>query len=90
MSSDLTFSITQKEIDALADEIKKNYTEAQLAQGGAASKFCEVWPPVKEGLTVLKDVLAVVKLPGVALFASAAIAVVLAAGDATSKALCKK
>lgn len=44
-------------------------------------KFCEIWPKAKEGLQLLQSI---VKNP----IAKAAIAVVIAAGDAVAKTVC--
>lgn len=49
--------------------------------------FCSSWPAARVGLAGLQTVLSLV--PGVTMFASPAISVVLAAGDAAKGALCK-
>ena len=49
--------------------------------------FCSTWPEARVGLEGLRTVLSLV--PGVTMFAGAAISVVLAAGDAAKGALCK-
>lgn len=49
--------------------------------------FCGVWPSAKSGLQLLQQVID--KVPGVSLFAGAAIAIVIAAGDAAYSVFCK-
>ena len=49
--------------------------------------FCSSWPAARVGLEGLQTVLSLV--PGVTMFASPAISIVLAAGDAAKGALCK-
>ena len=49
--------------------------------------FCSSWPAARVGLEGLQTVLSLV--PGVTMFASPAISVVLAAGGAGKGALCK-
>jgi hypothetical protein len=88
MNSDVSFTITEKQIAELAEEIKKSYSEVQFAGGGPAAEFCKVWPAASEGLTALKGVLALV--PGISVFAGAAIGIVIAAGNAASTAVCTK
>ena len=49
--------------------------------------FCSTWPEARVTLEALQTVLSLV--PGVTMFAGAAISVALAAGDAAKGALCK-
>ncbi|KVL00922.1 hypothetical protein [Burkholderia ubonensis] len=88
MSGDISVVITQEQISALAEQIKQSVTTAQLAESTAKSEFCEIWPEASAGLTALKTVLELV--PGVSVLAGAAIAIVLAAGNAASGAVCAK
>ena len=73
-------AITQEQVDALAEEIKKQQSL------GAADTFCQDWDTAKQVLLVLRPILAAV--PGVGIFAGPAISVVIAAGDAAKKAVC--
>ncbi|NIE63156.1 hypothetical protein [Burkholderia sp. Ax-1719] len=88
MSDDLSIVITEDQIDALTEQIKKSVGDTHLLAGGPSEKFCEVWPVASEGLTALKGILGVI--PGVSAFAAVAIGIVLAAGNAASNAVCKK
>ncbi len=65
-------------------EIVANSKDISLEKAGVASqgKFCEVWPQAKTGLTLLQGI---IKNP----IAKAAIGIVIGAGDAVSKTVCK-
>jgi hypothetical protein len=77
--AELTF--TPQQIDTLAGEIAK-----QQAMG-SADAFCKNWDTARQVLQMLQPILAAV--PGVGVFASPAIGVVIAAGDAAKKAVCQ-
>jgi hypothetical protein len=49
---------------------------------GKAADFCTIWPPTKKGLEILRDVIKNPVVKGI-------IGVVIAAGDAVSKEICK-
>jgi hypothetical protein len=65
-------------------EIVANSKDISLEKSTVASqgKFCEVWPQAKTGLTLLQNI---IKNP----IAKAAIGIVIGAGDAVSKTVCK-
>jgi hypothetical protein len=64
------------------NEIMSNRKNISLNVPAAGQgKFCELWPKAKEGLELLQSI---VKNP----IAKAAIAVVIAAGDAVVKTVC--
>jgi hypothetical protein len=77
--ADITF--TPQQLDALAKAI-----ESQKGMG-PTDVFCNNWDTAKQVLQMLQPILA--SVPGVGRFASAAIAVVIAAGDAAKKVVCK-
>jgi hypothetical protein len=78
-----TITFTPQQIDALANEIKKQVA----ATGGAApAGFCNNWDAAKGVLQLLQPILGAI--PGIGLFAGPAIGIVIAAGDAAKKALC--
>jgi hypothetical protein len=71
-------------------ELQQHITNNQAKAAGpddVRQGFCSSWPAARVGLEGLQTVLSLV--PGVAMFASPAISVVLAAGDAAKGALCK-
>jgi hypothetical protein len=73
-------------IGELQQHIANNQPKA-LGPDDVRQGFCSAWPSARVGLQGLQTVLSVV--PGVTMFAGAAISVVLAAGDAAKGALCK-
>jgi hypothetical protein len=82
MSEEQNFTVSEADLDRLANAIATHAPSAR----GATESFCQVWPQAKEGLTLLRNILQFV--PGVGAFATAAIAIVTAAGDAAQKGLC--
>ncbi|MEM7443333.1 MAG: hypothetical protein AAF414_08410 [Pseudomonadota bacterium] len=87
-----TISITQGDIDQLAGALEANaVTPAAAAAAGpqdvAGIDFCNIWPSARQALVVLRTILDAV--PGVGLFAKAAIGIVIAAGDAAENAFCR-
>jgi hypothetical protein len=80
-------NIDQRDIDNLTKAIQESAQKEEFRALGARENFCKVWPAARQGLEILKDIISVV--PGVSIFAKGAIAVVIAAGDAASGALCK-
>jgi len=71
-------------------ELQQHIADAQpkaIGPDDVRQGFCSAWPSARVGLQGLQTVLSVV--PGVTMFAGAAISVVLAAGDAAKGALCK-
>ena len=78
--ADTKIELTREQIDALADAIKN-----QPRMGGAED-FCNNWDKARGILQLLAPILSAV--PGVGVFAGPAIGVVVAAGDATKKAIC--
>ena len=74
--------IETAQIKELSELIKKSEISKYEAQG---VEFCNIWPNAKSALqTILGAV------PGVSIFAGAAISIVIAAGNAASEAMCKK
>ena len=73
-------------IGELQQHIANNQPKA-LGPDDVRQGFCSTWPEARVGLEGLRTVLSLV--PGVTMFAGAAISVVLAAGDAAKGALCK-
>jgi hypothetical protein len=70
----------------LEQQIADNYPQVK-GKDEALQAFCNAWPTARAGLDGLRGVLALV--PGINVFASPAISIVLAAGDAAKNALCK-
>ena len=71
-------------------ELQQHIADAQpkaIGPDDVRQGFCSKWPEARVGLEGLRTVLSLV--PGVTMFAGAAISVVLAAGDAAKGALCK-
>jgi hypothetical protein len=79
MASEHTLS--EKDVKALSDAIKAHGSAPKSAD------FCTIWPGAKQGLQLLLQIID--KVPGIGLFAKAAIGIVIAAGDAASAAFCK-
>ena len=77
--------IETAQIKELSELIKKSEISKYEAQG---VEFCNIWPNAKSALTALQTILGAV--PGVSIFAGAAISIVIAAGNAASEAMCKK
>jgi hypothetical protein len=76
------FIISDADIEDLAKLIRQHGP----VQKDAQKTFCGIWPKAKEGLELLRTILDLI--PGIGVFAKAAIAIVLAAGDAANNALC--
>jgi hypothetical protein len=72
---------------AQIDELTKIFADANL-EALAPQRFCEFWPDVKEGLTALRDVLAM--FPGVSALVIPAVSIVITAGSAAANVYCKK
>ena len=78
-------SFTEQEIQILQTAISEA-NSGELVDSGAKDQFCELWPKAKQALNLLLPLLGLV--PGIGLFAKAAIGAVIAAGDAAHAALC--
>jgi len=82
-----TTAIPADVIRELQQLIANNQPKA-IGPGDVRQGFCSSWPAARVGLERLQTVLSLI--PGVTMgFASPAISVVLAAGDAAKGALCK-
>ena len=77
--------LTDADIQSLKEALETNASQKLSAAG--LSDFCEVWPNVKKALLVLQGIIG--SIPGISIFAKAAIGVVIAAGDAAAAVLCK-
>jgi hypothetical protein len=77
-----TITISAEQQKALEDALRN------VQPMGATDTFCTSWPVAKGVLDQLRSVISLV--PGVSVFAGAAVAVVIAAGDAAFGAMCKK
>jgi hypothetical protein len=75
-------TLTEAEVKELTNVIKE---QARIPKD-AQTTFCGVWPQAKTALELLRTFIGVI--PGVGLFAKAAIVIVIAAGDAASSAVC--
>jgi hypothetical protein len=84
MSTEQSAGITQQQIDQLTQAIKN----AGLEGMGPKDEFCQNWNNIKTGLQALQTILGIV--PGVSALAVPAVAIVLAAGNAASSAICSK
>ena len=77
-----------KELEALIRQnrpaVRPAATATVQAMGGGS--FCSIWPTAKAALQALQGIIGTI--PGVSVFAGAAIAIVIAAGDAAHGALC--
>ena len=81
--------MTQQIDKASIDNLKALITQHKgSVDATAQTSFCSIWPSAKQGLQLLQTVLQ--SIPGVSMFAGWAIALVIAAGDAASGALCGK
>ena len=81
----INVTVSNSDIEALEKQLRDS---VQLTGGGVQENFCDRWPSAKAALQVLQSVLDLV--PGVGFFAKPAIIVVIAAGDAAHRALCKQ
>ena len=79
----MTQQASASDIKNLSDHIEANKASVPAA---TAVSFCGAWPAAKAGLQLLQSVLQ--SIPGISMFAGWAVAVVIAAGDAASNALC--
>lgn len=94
MSGTASPMTNQADVDKLAQVIQQHRAASQPGAPMAMSigtdahdAFCKNWDTVKPVLTALSGLLAAI--PGVGIFAGPAIAVVITAGDAAKKAICK-
>lgn len=78
------FTLTDEDIAQL--EVALTGEALTESAEGVKDEFCKIWPTARQALTLLLPLLAIV--PGVGVFAKAAIGVVVAAGDAAHKVLC--
>jgi len=85
-------TISDAQVRELEDLIKQHRaairpaaTVTVAALGGGS--FCSIWPTAKAALQALQGIIGTI--PGVSMFAGAAIAIVIAAGDAAHNAICK-
>jgi hypothetical protein len=60
--------------------------EGGAAASGGTAAYCQVWPHVSQGLTLLKEIAPFI--PGVGMMVALAIPLVLAAGRAAHHSLC--
>jgi hypothetical protein len=82
-------SISQSDIDALANAIKAakaNLPPTAFSGGSPLATFCQEWPKIKPTLETLQPIVGLI--PVVGTFISAAIATLLALGNAAFSALC--
>jgi len=80
---DFTVSVSDSDIDAITKAIK----DGPRPKAAVDTKvFCDKWPDVKNALNLLSTLIGVV--PGVNIGVKAAIGVIIAVGDAVSKAVC--
>jgi hypothetical protein len=77
--------LTDQQLRDLAELIQKHVPESM---GPGMDKFCAVWPNAREALAALQQILNFV--PGVSALAGPSIAIIIAAGSATSNAKCKQ
>jgi hypothetical protein len=77
------FTVTDADIKDLTKLIKEKGQVTDAAQ----DTFCKIWPQAKTALELLGSFISAI--PGVGLFAKAAITIVIAAGEAAAKAVCK-
>jgi len=81
--------ITEAQItEAQIQELTKLIQNLPIEAMGPKQEFCRIWPEATKALSALQKILAFV--PGVSVFAGPALAIVAAAGDAASSAVCKK
>jgi hypothetical protein len=80
-----TFKFTEADIQSLSSQIKQAQSH-EAVPSGIVNEFCKIWPDIDKGLTLLEDIVG--KIPGWGAVAKAAIAIVIAVGEAASKALC--
>jgi hypothetical protein len=79
-----TFSVSQRDIDALANAIKAG--QPPTAAAAPVTTFCQKWPEIKAALAAIQPV--VVLIPTVGAIIGATIATLLALGNAAYAALC--
>jgi hypothetical protein len=78
------FTVTEADVENLKKVIEQ---QARVPKGEAQQTFCGIWPQAKNALELLMTFIGAI--PGVGVFAKVAIGIVIAAGDAASKAVCK-
>lgn len=76
--------LTDAELQSLKEALVPDPSQKVTAAG--LSDFCEVWPNARTALLALQGIIG--SIPGVSIFAKAAIGVVIAAGDAAAEVLC--
>ncbi len=86
-------SLTTSDIDSIAQHVKASLATAGAAADAAATEasglqneFCKNWPTIRQGLTILLQLLALV--PAIGGVAKVAINLVIGIGDAVQKAVC--
>jgi hypothetical protein len=79
-----TFSVSQRDIDALANAIKA--AQPPTASLAPVATFCQEWPGIKAALTAIQPV--VVLIPTVGAIIGVTITTLLALGNAAYAALC--
>jgi hypothetical protein len=71
---------------AFKAEVTRAFAHPSSAVEGGAAAYCQVWPHVSQGLTLLKEIAPFI--PGVGMMVALAIPLVLAAGRAAHHSLC--
>lgn len=79
-----TIELTDAELQSIKDALAPDPNAPAATVD--ASGFCNVWPQARQALLVLQGLIGAI--PGVSIFAKAAIGVVIAAGDAAASVLC--
>jgi hypothetical protein len=72
---------------AFKAEVERALAHPSAAVEGGAAAYCQVWPHVNQGLTLLKEIAPFI--PGVGAIVALAIPLVLAAGRAAHHSLCE-
>jgi hypothetical protein len=67
-------------------EVERAFAHPTAAVEGGTAAYCQLWPHVSQGLTLLKEIAPFI--PGVGMMVALAIPLVLAAGRAAHKSLC--
>ena len=76
---------TALDVAQLEEAISKSAGAAPVS-ADLKQDFCKVWPTAKQALELLSPIL--VAIPGVSIFAKAAITAVITAGDTAHKVMC--